>query len=216
MRDSFPGVRIAGAMKDVMWRGELFGKISLDSLGGTGWYGIGPLEYLRGELLLVNGQPYVATVSDNGMDVMTDRNVKAPFFVYTKVSAWEEHALPDSVQTANELESYLNKLAGKFDQPFVFRVTGTVQSTQIHLVNLPEGATVSSPEEAHEGKKNFYLNDEQVEIVGFFSRNHKGIFTHHDSFIHMHLINEKLTMMGHVDRLQLKPGAVKLFLPSTF
>ncbi len=42
MRDSFPGVRIAGAMKDVMWRGELFGKISLDSLGGTGWYGSWP------------------------------------------------------------------------------------------------------------------------------------------------------------------------------
>jgi acetolactate decarboxylase len=38
-----------------------------------------------------------------------------------------------------------------------------------------------------------------VEIIGFFSTEHKGVFTHHDSFLHMHLITKDKEKMGHLD-----------------
>jgi acetolactate decarboxylase len=50
-----------------------------------------------------------------------------------------------------------------------------------------------------------------VEVVGFFSTEHKGIFTHHDSFLHMHLISSDEKEMGHLDELEIE--SMKLYLP---
>jgi len=71
---------------------------------------------------------------------------------------------------------------------------------------------VSSPAEAHQGQTNYYLNNEEVEIVGFFSTEHQGVFTHHDSFLHMHLITKDKSLMGHLDELEL--DKVTLYLPA--
>jgi acetolactate decarboxylase len=38
-------------------------------------------------------------------------------------------------------------------------------------------------------------------MVGFFSRKHKAIFTHHDSYFHAHFISDDRTIMGHVDEV---------------
>ena len=81
----------------------------------------------------------------------------------------------------------------------------------IHVQNLPEGTKVSSPEEAHQGQTNFTLKNEQVEIVGFFSTEHQGIFTHHDSYLHMHLLTTDESKMGHLD--QVESTEMKLYLP---
>ena len=49
-------VKILGAMKDVMRKGKLGGRIHLDSIPDKiGLYGIGPEAYLKGELLIKNG-----------------------------------------------------------------------------------------------------------------------------------------------------------------
>ena len=66
-------------------------------------------------------------------------------------------------------------------------------------------------QEAHQGQVNYTLTNENVEIVGFYSTKHQGIFTHHDSFLHMHLITTDEQKMGHLDAVQLKE--MKLFLP---
>jgi acetolactate decarboxylase len=43
---------VAGAMKNVMWKGQLFGTIDLDTIfNKQHLYGLGPVEYLTGELL---------------------------------------------------------------------------------------------------------------------------------------------------------------------
>ena len=43
-------VKIIGQMKDVMWKGQLYGNISLDTIANkANLYGLGPVEYLAGE-----------------------------------------------------------------------------------------------------------------------------------------------------------------------
>jgi acetolactate decarboxylase len=99
------------------------------------------------------------------------------------------------------------------DQPFIFRIKALVDSASIHLVNLPKGAIVQSPDDAHSGQKSYTIKNKEVEIVGFFSTLHKGIFTHHDSFVHMHLVSTDKKMMGHLDTVLFVANTVRLYLP---
>ena len=157
---SLEDVVVVGAMKNVMWKGELGGSLSLDSLSGTkGLYGLGPLSYLKGELLLKNGQVFVSRVtSDTTMTVEMDSQVSAPFFVYGKVKEWKEVSLPSEIKQIGDLEDYIDQQSVDSKRPFAFKLEGKVSSAQIHIQNLPEGTAVSSPAEAHQGQVSYKLN----------------------------------------------------------
>ncbi len=147
------------------------------------------LSIYRGEILIIDGKSYKSTVvSDSTMKVDETYEIKAPFFGYANISKWTEQTLPDSIQTIPHLEQYLDKITKSSPRPFMFKLSGTVEQATIHIVNLPKGSKVSSPDEAHKGQKNYELNNEPSDIIGFFSTEHKAIFTHHDTFLHMHLI----------------------------
>ena len=198
-----------------MWEGMLSGTISLDTISNKkNVYGLGPVEYLSGEILIMDGKSYVSTVtSDTTMKVEETFHVKAPFFGYTTVLKWSEQALPDSIQTMLQLEQFLHIATPKSPRPFFFKLTGTVEQATIHVMNFPKGTKVSSPEEAHQGQVNFEIKNEQSDLVGFFSTAHQSIFTHHDTYIHVHLITADRQKMGHLDKVIFKKGTMKLFLP---
>lgn len=206
-------VKIVGAMKNVMWSGELGGRIALDTITNkNNLYGIGPESYLTGEILVNNGKSYVSRViSDSTMAIEKTFDVSAPFFVYARVTEWEEFNLSPKIKTIQDLEKLIYKKTQNYGQPFAFRLNGHVSKAKIHIQNLPKGIKVSSPAEAHQGQINHELENEEVEIVGFFSTKHKGVFTHHDSYLHMHLITKDENKMGHLDELNIK--AMKLYLP---
>jgi acetolactate decarboxylase len=209
-------VKIVGEMKNVMWKGQLYGNIKLDTIANkTNLYGLGPVEYLSGEILIIDGKSYKSTVvSDTTMKVEETYEIKAPFFGYANISKWTEQTLPDSIQTIQQLEKYLDNVTKSSPRPFMFKLTGTVEQATIHIVNLPKGSKVSSPDEAHKGQKNYELKNEQSEIVGFFSTEHKAIFTHHDTYLHLHLITIDRQKMGHLDGVLFKKGTMKLYLPT--
>ncbi|WP_038600598.1 acetolactate decarboxylase [Dokdonia sp. MED134] len=210
---TYPDVKVVGAMKNVMWKGELEGSILLDTITNKkGLYGLGPESYLTGELLIVNSTSYLSKVSsDTAMTVTPTYDVSAPFFVYTNVTDWYEINLPASVKTIKDIEDFVSERTKEAKRPFAFKLEGTVSKAEIHIQNLPRGTKVSSPQEAHQGQTNYTLQDEQVEIIGFFSTMHKGIFTHHDSNIHLHLITKDESKMGHLDNLDI--DRLTLFLP---
>lgn len=207
-------VKIVGEMKNVMWKGQLYGNINLDTIANkTNLYGLGPVEYLSGEILIIDGKSYKSTVtSDTTMNVEETYDIKAPFFGYANISKWKEQALPDSIQTIQQLELYLDKTTKSAPRPFMFKLSGTVEQATIHIVNLPKGSKISSPAEAHKGQISYKLKDEQVDIIGFFSTEHKAILTHHDTFLHMHLVTTDRQKMGHLDEVLFKKGTIKLYL----
>ena len=211
--DSYSEIKIVGAMKNVMWKGDLDGIIKLDSIENkTGLYGIGPESYLSGEILIHNGQTYISRViSDSTMSVEKTIDASAPFFVYGNVNEWEEIDFPKNIVSIKDFEKYLDAKTITAKRPFAFKLVGQVENAKIHIVNLPKGIKVSSPEDAHQRQTDYKLEKEIVEIVGFFSTEHKGVFTHHDSFLHMHLITADESKMGHLDELEI--GKMKLYLP---
>ena len=42
-----------------------------------------------------------------------------------------------------------------------------------------------------------------VEILGFFSKQHEGVFTHNGSNTHMHFRTDDVSLAGHVDGIFL-------------
>ena len=211
--DRYAGIHVVGAMKNVMWKGELESSINLDTISPKkGLYGLGPESYLTGELLITDGTTYVSKVtSDTTMIVKEASKASAPFFVYANVTNWQEVDIPEEVTTIRDLETLIDDKTEDFKKPFAFKVVGSVLDALIHIQNLPPGTKVSSPEDAHIGQTNYILQDETVEIIGFFSTEHQGVFTHHDSYLHMHLITANKTQMGHLDALTM--GEMKLYLP---
>ncbi len=210
---TYSNVNVVGAMKHVMWNGELDGSIKLDTIANkVGLYGLGPESYLTGELLVNNGVSYVSRVtSDSTMTVQKSFDLMAPFFVYANVTQWQEVVVPANITSIQDLEMLIDQKTTAFKRPFTFKLIGTVTSAVIHIQNLPKGSTVSSPAQAHQGQINYDLENQEVQIIGFFSTEHKGIFTHHDSNVHLHLITKDEKMMGHLDKLEIKN--MTLYLP---
>ncbi len=205
-------VKVVGAMMNVMHKGELFGTIDIDTIKNkTHLYGLGPVEYLKGELTVVDGKSYKSTVAADGSIVVEETfKAKAPFFVYANVDQWKEVSLPDSVQTIPQLESFLDQATKEHARPFAFRLTADIENCEIHIVNQPKGTEVHSPDDVQ--KKSFDVKNEKAELLGFFSTEHKGIFTHHDSFVHIHLLTADKKKMGHADNLMIKKRTAKLYI----
>jgi len=213
--NTYADVVSIAAMKDVMWKGELFSKIQLDTVNPkNGLYGLGPEVFLRGEILINNGKTYVSRVlTDSTMTVKEIPDAAAPFFVYANVNDWNEIKLPSSVKSIKDLEVFIDSKTKHQKRPFAFKLDGSISKATIHIQNLPKGTKVSSPKEAHQGQINYTLEKEEVEIIGFFSTEHQGIFTHHDSYLHMHLITKDKTKMGHLDHVVF--NEMSLLLPKS-
>ena len=145
------------------------------------------------------------------MNVASSYEASAPFFVYSQVMEWDSFPLPNAIQNIAQLEHYIDSLSEKSPRPFAFRLEGVIEQAQIHVQNLPKGSIVSSPEEAHQGQVKYTIAQEEVLITGFFSTKHQGIFTHHDSYLHMHLLTADKQKMGHLDQAQW--GRMQLYLP---
>lgn len=206
-------VFIAGAMRNVMWKGELAGTIDLDTLQKKAVYGLGPIEGLKGEILLWDGTVYSSRViADSQCIVSKNQALRAPFFVYVKSSNWRAVSVPDTLMDMLHLENFLNRQFERDSVPFAFRLSVTVHYAKFHIVNLPDAVKVQSPEDAHIGKQYFELQNEEVNILGFYSTQHKGVFTHHSTNLHAHLINLRMNKMGHIDQVQFIPGTLNLYV----
>lgn len=202
------------AMKKTVRKGQLKGNFDVSQLlENQNVYGLGPVAYLRGELLVSEGVIYRSTVlTDKTMLVEEVMSEQAPFFVYSEVEEWVELPWETDIADIKSLEDYIDKVKLSGRGAFAFRLQGIVDAADIHVVNLPVGREVSSHEEAHEGMVHYTITDREVEIVGFFSKQHKGIYTHHDAITHMHLLTSDKRMMGHLDDIRLDSGSMKLYV----
>ena len=135
--NSYADVNIASAMRNVMWKGELEGKINLDTISNKkGLYGLGPVSFLQGELLINNGKSYVSKVtSDSTMIVEKTFDVSAPFFVYATVDEWEQIELPSNIKIIKEVENFIDNKTRERKRPFPFKLIGSVKSAPLSTIN---------------------------------------------------------------------------------
>ena len=204
------GVRWAGAQRDVLG-GDISGRVDLAELAVIpDLYGLGPLEGVRGEVTIVRGVPSIARI-DHGVVVTTKVwNVRACFLVWTQVPAWHTRAHDDAAVDFDGIEHAAVLLARErgidVSRPFPFFVDGVASDAVLHVLDKRDGLP-HTPERHEQAKVRQRLAGIPVELIGFHSRHHHGVFTPKDGNVHAHARTADQSVSGHVETIRFTPGA---------
>lgn len=221
-------VEYTGAQRDIFTKGKAERVMSLESLAGRpGLYGVGPVEGFDGEITVFDGKPYVSKVRGTGKVLEQTHNHGAFFFVWAEQIQWQDIPVPESVKNYIDLQNFVKAQAGAAgidtSKPFPFRLSGTPTEIKWHInVDRTEGKTVTQ-ELFVKSKAPYVTNNDPVDIIGFYSEHHGGVFVSDSApaikrdsglknAIHIHFVSRADKMTGHIDNITLGSGMV-LHLP---
>jgi len=218
-------VEYVGAQKDVFVSGKASSVVSLEDLAGRkGLYAMGPIEGLDGEITIFDSKPYITQV--RGTDYVLDTTLKhgAFFLVWSEQTKWQE-----DVPVANTVKGYVDlqqfvkaraQAAGiDVTKPFPFLLSGTPAELKWHInIDRTEGKPITKELYA-KSKEPFIMKGEPVDIVGFYSESHAGIFLTQfapaikegsgmTNAIHIHLVSKTSKAAGHIDDITLGENMV--------
>jgi acetolactate decarboxylase len=208
-------VRWSGALKNVMMKGDLIGTIDLKALSKLPHvYAVGALEGLHGEVTILDSAASIARVQDGKVVTSQVAEGKACVLVYAQVQEWKDIPLPKTTKTLGQLESFVVEVAKRqginVNRPFPFRVKGTVTEAKYHVVRHP--GDLKDPQELHDkAKVKYTFKSGAVELVGFYSDKHLGIFTCGGN-LHVHMRSADGKLSGHLEEVDLG-DTMRLFLP---
>ncbi len=209
-----PAIFTAGKAKNVMQGIDLSPNISLDTIVGPGLYGVGPVDDLQGEVTIINGEVHVSEVVNGQINSYVSSQVKAPFFVYAYVELWEEVELEVNWQSLSDLQQTIEELAAErgWQAPFPFMIQGEMDFILYHII-MRDLNEKSHSHEAHQQSKVMFEDvASPYQLMGFFSRNHEGVFTHKGQYVHVHLFRESDGLNAHLDDVK-RQGKVTLLVP---
>lgn len=210
-------VRYKGALKNIMKKGDLSAHVQLATLDSIKHlYAIGAKEALDGEIQIFNSVPMNSRVVGNQAVIDSSLTGAATLLIYASVERWKEIAVPAEVVSYDEVEHYIKSTAIgneiNVDHPFPFKIIGKASSIDWHIIKWKEGDMEHSHEKHINSGLHGTLQNMDVEMIGFYSDAHHGIFTHHTTDMHIHFKTKSSGIAGHVDGLFLGRG-MKLFLP---
>ncbi len=205
-----------GMLREIMMEQKMQSRIDLSTLKQVeNLYALGAMDELRGEILIIDGQPVNSRANDGSLTIDTSFNSGAALLVKTEVKEWKVIEVDLDVSGLKQLENRIAALADQneidVDLPFPFQIIGTANRLEWHVINAADAT-----ERNHDAYKEAGLSgteiQSEVQILGFYSNQHEGVFTHHGSYIHLHFVNQDRTKMGHVDELEFN-GPIQLLLP---
>ena len=208
-RPEVAAVRSYGALHRMMHGGET-GVVRLaDTVPGPHTYAVGALAGLAGEVTIVDDVVWLSWPGDEAPRTRRGQpgGEQAALLVTATVERWQSARLDGDVTLA-ELDAALAALAAAhgLDPPFPFLISGEVHKLDWHVIDgsrLEPGADHAAHREAsqrgHEERADAVL-------VGFYSTGHHGVFTHHDSDVHVHAVLAGRDLTGHVDAVVIPAG----------
>jgi len=215
-RESRPvEVRWSGELKNMMLKGDLSGTIDIAAIAKLpNMYAVGALEGLQGEATVIDSIATLVSVRDGKQNISQAPKGKATVLVYAQVKQWKTNSIPKKTESLADLEAFVVEAARKerinVDRPFPFLVKGTAAEVKYHVLRHP--GDVKDPRELHDKAQiPFSLKAKAVEMVGFYSDKHLGIFTC-QSNLHVHLRSVDESESGHVDEVRLGDD-MQLWLP---
>ncbi|MDZ7899287.1 MAG: acetolactate decarboxylase [Arcicella sp.] len=199
-------VNFVGSMSE-MGKDNFAPHISLDSIKNKKHlYALGPLGKMQGEITVVDGKPFGVKVNADG-DGIVKKNwkIKAPFFVSSNVKSWQTFEIETAIGSLDELQKKIEEIAQQNNidlaTPFAFKINGKFDNLTTHVV-MPRSSDVEGYQ-TDKKQANFELSNQEGELIGFYSQNHGGIYTHKDSRVHVHFISSDKTQMGHLDKIMI-------------
>lgn len=207
--NSVVGIQVYGALFKIMHEGQREGVVRLqDVLQNAHTYGLGTMEGLNGELIIMDNEVLITKAENGG--IPTSRNQittddEALLLVTAQVENWQSVQINKSV-TMESIDGVIKKSAEEMrvntDQPFPFIIEGELDMVNWHIIDSPEPGGSHDEHIASSWKR--IDSDINGKILGFYSEHHRTIFTHYYSFSHMHVIFENDLLSGHVDDIAIR------------
>jgi len=196
-----------GSQKDFI-AGKAKEGISLERFAGVeNLYAAGPLEQGRGEVSIFDSTPLISKVNEATVNVTVGYGYRAGFLVYAIVENWRRATVRIPIENENRLGEQLLPLAVEngidIDRPFPFLVYCYIAQAELHIL-CNESSPDYSPELHEKAKVRFPITDSSIEIVGFYSRHHRGVFTPPNSNFHMHVRTLDNRLAGHLEYVRSK------------
>jgi acetolactate decarboxylase len=220
-------VEYVGRQASILETGRAEGVFNLSRLKGRpNLFGVGAVEGLDGEITIWDSRLLVTRVREQRLEPAEGWNHRAIFLVWAEVARWVDQPIPDEIRTQGQLQQLVRAKATEAgidpDDPFPFRVTGRVASLEWHVnVDRTDGQPIDQ-RRFERSKERFQETDLMVEILGFHSTAHAGVFIKNSSTdanqppdaLHLHVRPQNRPgVTGHVDRLTLGKG-MTLSLPA--
>lgn len=212
-KEKWGKVEYVGALKNMMHKGNLSANISLQDLKDRdNIYALGAMKNLKGEIQIFNGVAYNSLVDKDSLVIDNSFEKEATLLVYAQVNDWTSINIPSSITTRQSLEHFILQQA-KADgidtkTPFPFLLEGTFKSLEWHVINWKEGDKEHSHEKHIQSGLYGTLHDTSAQMLGFYSKKHKGVFTHHTANTHIHFLLNDKKVSGHVDHLEISNDVV--------
>jgi len=217
-------VEYVGAQKDIFVSGKAASVVSLEDLAGRkGLYAMGPIDGLDGEITIFDSKPYITQVRGN--DYTLDKTLKhgAFFLVWTEQTAWKDVPVPGTVKGYVDLQNFVKAQAQAagidVTKTFPFLLAGKPVEIKWHInVDRTEGKPITK-ELFAKSKQPFTTKNEPVDIIGFYSDHHAGVFlpkytpvikegSGMENVIHIHLVSQTSKAAGHIDDITLGENMV--------
>ncbi len=208
-----------GAMREVLDEGLTQARVRVEEVTHSAHsYAVGALEGLAGEVTVLDGEVWISRVepgSDSARRIETranDTDAKAALLTAAYVPAWRTVSIDRDLPQA-ELDEFLKSAAASHalgaNTTFPFMIEGDFAEVRLHVVN--KGCPMSAGDATEPYRAT--LRSVRGLLLGFYSAEPPGVFTHHGSNTHLHvLIKHPEPITGHVDAVTIGAGS-KLRLP---
>ncbi len=172
-------------------------------------YGLGAAKSLDGEILVWDSQLFVSRIRDSAIITSNSNDAEAALLVYANIAEWEPFEI-GLVLSVQGLEDAISKLLTKTNhlEPTAFLIHATVSELSGHIVTKE---SIGSKDH-HSSGYTIDLKNQAIDLLGFYSTKHEGVFTHRGSKSHIHFKISGSDQVGHLDEISFsKP--VKILLP---
>src|SRR5262245_10698969 len=211
-------VEVHGDLRAMFHEGKTAATVTLDTmLPNPNLYAVGALADLAGEITVVGGKIYLSYPEGETTRTETPSRTSAgaALLVASAVPAWRSVSTQRPIHF-EELDAEIAAMATaagmNLDTRFPFLIEGQVEDLQWHVI---DGARLAAGGTSHEDHRDAAVGA-QVErasatLVGFFSKNDQGVFTHMGSNTHIHCVLAAPLASGHVDHVVIPEGTTVRF-----
>ena len=211
-----------GSFKKMMHMKKVDGVVDLKTaFDGSHIYGVGAIKNAEGEIAVYDSKAWLS-YGKYGMDKVTHEipeGEQAMLLVTAEVKKWQELVVPKDMSEPELYEFILEqaKQSGiNTETPFPFLIEGQLKDLTWHVINGTNSGSGGGHNQAH-GEHSFIkklmgLKERSpATLIGFYSANIQGVFTHPGESWHTHVIIKDEKKAGHVEKFGvLKNSTLKL------
>ena len=187
---------------DALLDGDYYGRLSFSQLEQYGDFGVGTFQAVNGELIILDGVPYRATI--DGQVSVVDPQEETPFAVVKHFMKDEEHSL-SNIKSMEALGQQIDQYLTTDENPYAILIDASFDSLVVRSV--PEQMTPYPPlAEVVAIQTIFTHTDISGSLVGFkFPAYADGINV---AGYHFHFVSDDRSVGGHVLGLQIESGSL--------